>query len=403
MRHLGTTGPLVAELGRRLPDARIQSFDCPAVGPPDAEVQISIKDPAAIFQLIRAPRGLGLARAWVTGQIEITGDVSKLVKHENVIGGPKLAVAVIQSACRILSHIGTKPIRSAGPTNAEYRKLRPGAHTISSDMQEIDFHYSLPDMYYSLILGSSMTYSCGIYPQASSPLQEAQANKHAIIARKLEISDSSNVLDIGCGWGGFIAHLDENFRCTSTGITASSGQYTYIKRRYGSHEAGRHRVLHGDYRKLLPISGITCIASVGMYEHVGINQSSEYFDRIRHTLPPGGLLLNQAIVRTRGDARFKSNGFIQRYIFPNAHVLSLSRQLQDIERAGLSVISIETFGEHYARTLSDWRSNLQSNWEKCIGLVGEQTVRAWLMYLEGSKDRFENRVVDLAQVLVRRP
>jgi cyclopropane-fatty-acyl-phospholipid synthase len=319
--------------------------------------------------------------------------------RERSLATPRLAAEVVRAAVRLLPQTGWQSFRATGPTHIEYRRTRPGAHSIASDTREIDFHYSLPAEYFTRILGSSMTYSCGIFPSASSSLEEAQATKHSLILRKLGVTSESTLLDVGCGWGGLLAHADRTTGCRAIGVTASKGQYDHLRARVAS---DRIRVLHGDYRQHLPAAGITCAASVGMYEHVGVEQSLRFFRLIRDTLPPGGLFLNQAIVRTKGSARFRKNGFVQRYIFPNAHVLSLSRQVRDIEKAGLSVLSVETFGAHYATTLARWSENLRANWDECARLVGEPVVRAWLMYLEGSRHRFETGVVDLAQVLVHR-
>jgi len=393
------TRRLLKQLVRLLPEVNIRSFDHDVVGPENAKTHIVIKDPAAIFQLLRAPRGLGLARAWVTGQIEIFGDIAPLIKSERKLVNSRLAVEVVGSALRLLPQVGLKVIRATGPTDTEYSRFRPGTHSIASDLREIDFHYSLPPDYYSRILGPSMTYSCAVFPDNKSTLEQAQNNKHKIIANKLRLSPESSVLDIGCGWGGFLEYVNREIGCPTVGITASQGQYNYLnnqKDRIGG------LILHGDYRQHLPTANVSHAVSIGMYEHVGAKNSLEFFSCVNSTLPSHGLFLNQAIVRSRGNAQFRKNGFIQRYIFPNAHVLSLSRQLLDIEKAGFSVISIETFGSHYADTLTMWNANLRKNWDDCVKLVGEATARAWIMYLEGSRFRFEAGIVDLAQVLVQK-
>ena len=378
--------------------ARVGSFDHSWIGNDAARVQIDVKDPVAIFQILRAPRGLGLARAWVSGQVDISGDISLLTGLENALTSPKLAMRLVETALRLLPKTGPGVLGQTGPTSIEFRG-RPGRHSVKADQREIDFHYSLPARYYSHVLGSSMTYSCGIFPNAVATLDQAQSNKHSIVERKLGLTTDSLLLDVGCGWGGLLAHAASHVGCRTIGVTASSGQYTFLASRV---DGRRTMILYGDYRDVLPVRGVTSVASIGMYEHVGAAQSLEFFRRIRRTLPAGGRFLNQAIVHCTKSSKFRRNGFTQRYIFPNAHVLSLSHQLRDIQRAGMSVLAVETYGSHYASTLAHWRSNLEVNWHDCVALVGEPTARAWRLYLAGAMNRFESGVVDVAQVLIEK-
>lgn len=399
MARPAITSSLVDELARLLPGARIETFDAVATGPADAPVTVRIREPAAILDILRAPRGLGLARAWVKGTIDVTGDVDLLVDNERIARDPRLALALLTTGFRVLRAGAIDAIAGTGPAPTEFRGQRPGRHSVDSDREELDFHYSLPPEFYARVLGPSMTYSCAIFPDHRDSLEIAQANKHAIIERKLALTAADGLLDIGCGWGGLLNHAKYTVGCAVTGITAARGQFEFLQ---GFRSAGITAHL-GDYRRIPPVDGVTKVASVGMYEHVGRENSPEFFRCVRDVLPPGGLFLNQSITRLLGDEHFRRGGFIERYIFPNANVLPLDVQLRDMRAAGFTVCSVEHFGEHYARTLKAWRQNLWNHWDECREIVDETILRAWSIYLSGAIARFRNRVVDLTQVLVRKP
>jgi cyclopropane-fatty-acyl-phospholipid synthase len=392
------TSSLVYELARLLPDVRIETFAQPPVGPDDAPATIQIRDPAAILDILRAPRGLGLARAWVKGTIDVAGDVDLIVSNERITRDLRLARALVTTGLRVLRTTGIGKVFATGPAATEFRGHQPGTHSMESDRQEIDFHYSLPPEFYVRVLGPSMTYSCAIFPTNHDVLEIAQSNKHALIERKLALTESDVLVDIGCGWGGLLNHAKHNIGCEVVGITAARGQFEFLQ----EFQPAGIQVHLSDYRQMPQIDGVTKVASVGMYEHVGRANSPEFFRRVWDLLPTGGLFLNQSIVRRRGNENFRRGGFIERYIFPNANVLPLEVQLTDMRDTGFVVLSVEHFGEHYVRTLKAWRQNLRNHWDECREIVNESILRAWLIYLSGSITRFQNGVVDLAQVLAKK-
>ncbi len=392
------TSSLVDELTRLLPGVRIETFAQPPVGPEDAPATVRILDPSAILDILRAPRGLGLARAWVKGTIDVDGDVDLIVHNERIARAPRLAAALLTTGLRVLLATGFRKVFATGPAKTEFRGQRPGRHSVDSDRAEIDFHYSLPPEFYTSVLGPSMTYSCAIFPEHHDSLEVAQGNKHALIERKLELTASDVLLDIGCGWGGLLNHAKHHIGCAVVGVTTARGQFEFLQ----DFASAGIQVHLSDYRRMPPVDGVTKVASVGMYEHVGRENSPEFFRCVYDVLPPGGLFLNQSITRLRGDENFRRGGFIERYIFPNANVLPLDVQLADARAAGFTVCSVEHFGEHYTRTLKAWRQNLRNHWDECREIVDETILRAWLIYLSGSIARFQNRVVDLAQVLVKK-
>ncbi|WP_410594295.1 class I SAM-dependent methyltransferase [Amycolatopsis sp. lyj-23] len=390
--------PLVDRLSRRLPGVAVTAYDGSRSGPADASTTIAIRTPAAFARVLRAPRGLGLARAWVAGDIEISGDIAPVADHETDLHDPAVAAVVLTTAVRVTARRGFRDLVAAGATASEYRAARPGRHTVGRDRAELDFHYGLTADFYALLLGPSMTYSGAMFAGPGDSLEAAQARKHARIGEKLELGPHSTVLDIGCGWGSFLDHAATAYGSAGIGFTASREQFSYASRRF-SDRAGIE-IGYGDYRQLLPRPGITAAAGVGMYEHVGQRRSPAFFSLVRRSLPAGGRYLNQAITRREtGPRRLRANAFAQRYVFPNGQLLPLSRQLADLDRAGFRVLSTESFGESYARTTGAWLDNLERNWDACVAAAGLQRARAWRAYLAGSRRRFEDGTIDVTQVL----
>jgi cyclopropane-fatty-acyl-phospholipid synthase len=220
-----------------------------------------------------------------------------------------------------------------------------------------------------------------------------------VICTKLRLGPGSTVLDIGCGWGSFLAHANRSSGARGVGITAAREQYQAMASDPELLAISRVEAHLGDYRQLLPMTGVTAATSIGMYEHVGEDNSPAFFRLVRRSLPLGGRYLNQCIVRRTTPRRFRRDSFVERYIFPNAQLLPLSLQVADLERSGFRVVSVDAYGEHYATTIGHWIDNLERAWDECVELEGEQRVRAWRMYLMGARRRFEDRSIDLVQVL----
>lgn len=375
-------------------------YDGSVTGPEDAKTTVTITSPRAFVRLLRAPRGLGLARAWVSGDVQIEGDLNEVIAGEGKLERPAIAARVLVQSARIALRADRRAWLSSGATEVEYKSLLSGRHSVASDLRETSFHYDVSNAFYEVLLGPSLTYSCGIYQEAHDTLEDAQHRKHQLIADKLQLGPESHVLDIGCGWGSFLVHAARDARCRVTGFTASKAQAEAATERL--RDLPTARIHHADYRQLLPHPA-TAVVSIGMYEHVGQRRSPEFFGRVLASLPPGGRYLNQAIVRRENwRPRFRRNSFAQRYIFPNAQIRTVSAQVAELDQAGFRVLSVETFGPSYARTLRAWSENLAAQRDVCVKAVGEARVRAWEMYLAGSRARFEAEHLDLAQVLAVR-
>jgi cyclopropane-fatty-acyl-phospholipid synthase len=388
---------LIADLA---PGTRVTAFDGSAAGPVEADWTIEIVRPEALVRMLRAPRGLGLARAWIVGDIELGGDLLRLTASERQLYEPRLILTALQAALRSVHLTGISAFRHAGPTAIEHRRLLPGRHSVARDLEETAFHYDLSADFYEILLGPSLTYSSAMFGATATSLEDAQDAKHDAVCEKLELTASSRLLDIGCGWGSLLLAAQTQCGAAGVGLTASRSQAEAARARVAFAGLDDIDVRYGDYRDLLPVSQVTAVASIGMYEHVGARRSVGFFKLVRSNLVPGARYLNQAIVRRPQTARrARTNAFTQRYIFPNGQLLSLNHQLRDLEQAGFRVLDVEAFGDSYAETTLHWYRNLMDRWDECVALEGEQRARAWQMYLLGAHWRFKRHNIDVVQVL----
>jgi cyclopropane-fatty-acyl-phospholipid synthase len=259
-------------------------------------------------------------------------------------------------------------------------------------------HYDLPAEFYALFLDRSMTYSCGLFSHGAQTLEEAQEQKLELVCAKLGLEPGQRVLDVGCGWGSFALHAAGRHRARVTGITLSAPQAAVARRR--AQQAGleqRVEIREIDYRELVG-ERFDAIASIGMVEHVGAANIDAYAGRLASLLRPGGRLLNQGIARLRhGDP--EAGPFSERYVFPDAAPLHVSRVLAALEAAGLQTVQIEGFGQDYAETLRHWAQRLDNNLDEATRLAGAERVRVWRVYLRAARRGFETGFTSVYQVL----
>jgi cyclopropane-fatty-acyl-phospholipid synthase len=283
-------------------------------------------------------------------------------------------------------------------------ELRPkGArHSILRDKRAVTHHYNLSNEYFSLFLDESMTYSCGIFSRGATTLEEAQRTKLELVCTKLALQPGERVLDVGCGWGAFAIHAATRHGVHVTGITLSEPQAQLARERAAAAGvADKVDIRVMDYRE---IAGETfdAIASIGMVEHVGSVNIDVYMAKLAALLKPGGRLLNHGIARLRvGDA--EAGPFSERYVFPDAAPLHLSRIQLAIERAGLHARHVEDFPDDYARTLLEWQKRFEANIDRARQLGGDERVRVWRIYLRVSRQGFESGFISVYQVRAVKP
>jgi cyclopropane-fatty-acyl-phospholipid synthase len=296
-------------------------------------------------------------------------------------------------------------VRATGitrPPSPPAAELRPQGrrHTKLRDARSVRHHYDVSNDFFRLFLDESMTYSCGIFSRGAQTLEEAQEQKLELVCQKLALEPGQRVLDVGCGWGSFAIHAAGRHGVHVTGVTLSEPQAELARRR--AQDAGvadRVDIRVRDYRDLAG-ERFDAIASIGMVEHVGDEQIDEYAEALASVLEPGGQVLNHGIARLRhGDP--PAGAFSERYVFPDAEPLHLSRILLAMERAGLEPEHVEGFRDDYVETLRHWARRLDENLDEATRLAGPERVRVWRLYLRAARNGFESGFTSLFQVRCR--
>ena len=398
---------LVAELlGDELP-IRFTAHDGSAAGPADASTGLHLKTDRSVAYLLTAPGELGLARAYVSGELEPVGvhpgDPYELFRAMRQVKprlpGPARLLGIARE-------LGIKQLLPPEPPPEEslprWRRMAEGLrHTLTRDATAISHHYDVSNRFYELVLGPSMTYTCAVYPTAEASLEEAQENKYRLVFDKLGLEGGDRLLDVGCGWGGMVRYAARQ-GVHAVGVTLSEQQANWARERIASEGLGDYaEVRHSDYRDVRE-SGFDAVSSIGLTEHIGVRQYPAYFRFLRERLRPGGLLLNHCITRPH-NRRQEVGPFTDRYVFPDGELTGSGRIISEAQNAGLEVIHSENLRSHYAMTLAAWCANLVEHWEDCVAEVGEGTARTWGLYMAGSRYSFESNGLQLHQMLAVRP
>lgn len=266
-------------------------------------------------------------------------------------------------------------------------------------MPRLSRHYDVSNRFYELVLGSSMTYTCAVHPDAEASLETAQAAQYDLVARKLELEPGFRLLDVGCGWGGMVMGAGEHYGVKALGATLSQQQAEWAQKAIaGRGLADRAEVRLLDYRDV-PESGFDAVSSIGLTEHIGRRQLGAYFWRLAAKLRPVGRLLNHCITRPTTRERARVGGFFDRYVFSDGELLGVGTVVSPMQNHGLEPRHSENLREHYAMTCRDWGENLEANWEEAIAEVGLRRARVWQLYIAASRVGFEINNIELHQVL----
>ncbi len=391
--------PLLAHFFGGPPPVRFEFWDGTSLGPTYGDT-LQVRSPDAVQRLLWSPGELGLARAFVMGDLAFEGDIFELLKElhgaspERIHVGSRLPWQALQAARR-LGIIG-RPL----PPPPEEAAPRGRLHSRGRDAQAVQHHYDVSNDFYAMVLGPAMTYSCARFAPGVETLEAAQESKHDLICHKLGLADRTDqrILDVGCGWGSFAIHAARHYGARVVGVTLSPAQARWGRDRVAA--AGlekRIEIRLQDYRDVWdgPFDGI---ASVGMFEHVGSSKSAEYFGTMRRLLEPQGRLLNHAISSV-GGSRIGPRTFIGRYVFPDGELIDVGRVVLSMEQAGFEVRDVESLREHYAKTLKAWVANLQQEWGAAVSEVGVRRARVWLLYMAASANGFEDGGISIHQVL----
>lgn len=360
---------------------------------------LHIHHPNALKRILWAPSELGVGRAFVTGDIDVDGDIFDVMAALRPVGtrlreGIKNIPSALQAARRL--HVLGLPL----PAPPEEMSPRWSRHSKTRDAQVIHHHYDVGNEFYELILGPAMTYSCARFTHPDVPLIDAQNAKHELICRKLGLHERSGLrmLDVGCGWGSLALHAARHYDAHVTGITISAEQAEYARRRVHDAQLSNNIDIRlQDYRDVAG-EHFDAIASVGMFEHVGKQRMGLYFARLFGLLSPQGRLLNHAISSV-GGSKLGGRTFAYRYVFPDGELIDVGDAVLAMETAGFEVRDVESLREHYALTLRQWVANLQQHWDEAVALVGSARARIWLLYMATSAIGFEDGGLSVHQVL----
>ncbi len=347
------------------------------------KVTVSLRSPTQLGLLLN-PNLSKIAESYVEQQIDLDGqarDIATLLA-EYLSGG-----------------------EPAAPTLSE--KFGWRRHTKQSDKQAIASHYDVSNEFFFLWLDKRRVYSCAYFHKEHDTLEQAQEQKLDHICRKLLLKPGERFLDIGCGWGGLVMWAAEKYQVQATGITISENQYAYVTeqvRQRGLQQWVQVRLM--DYRDLPESEPFDKIASVGMFEHVGIANLPVYFRKIYSLLKPGGLVMNHGITsETFDDDENPGRGreFIDRYVFPDGELAHISKVIELMSREKLEVRDMESLRPHYAKTLWHWVERLEANQGVARDLVGEKKYRIWRAYMAGFAVAFERGWDCIYQILAGRP
>jgi cyclopropane-fatty-acyl-phospholipid synthase len=372
------------------------------LGDTNCGASIAIKSPGVIASLLRRPSIENLVGHYAAGNISFSGDFitsGQAIRKQNLRRlDKKLLVRLLWL---FLFVRGAKALTQHG-----FGEDATGTrHANKNNKAYIQFHYDVSNEFYQLFLDPQMQYSCAYFTDWSNSLEQAQHDKMDMTCRKLRLKEGERFLDIGCGWGGLICHAAQHYGVKAHGITLSERQYGFANEKIRalglegrvSVEIRDYLTLDGEYDK---------IASIGMFEHIGLANFPAYFHKIHSLLTPRGMLLNHGIAR-----RAKAGGkkalsritpekrMILKYIFPGGELAPIGDTLNAMEACGFEVHDVEAWREHYALTSQHWYRRLSASSERAIALVGPERYRLWAAYLAGVSFGFRSGSMLVFQAL----
>ncbi len=389
--------------GGRMP-VRIRAWDGTVTGPDDAPT-VEIRHPDALKRLVYAPGELGLAQAYVTGELDVDGDLLDgfrrvwcSVREQGA--SPRLSPRVLAAGLRTAARVGALG-RPPAPPRSQAR-LRGRLHSLGRDRDAIAHHYDLSNDFYALILDPHMAYSCAYFTSDAPEytLEDAQRDKLDLVCRKLGVNAGTRHLDIGCGWGSLSIHAAEQYGAAVVAVTISQEQKDFVEARVAERGlAHRVEVRLQDYRDVAD-GPFDTISSIEMGEHVGERNYPIFAGQVSRLLRPGGRMLVQQMSRT---TRPGGGPFIEAFIAPDMHMRPVGETIALIGAAGLEVRDVHALREHYVRTVAAWYATFEENWQRVVALVGEEVARVWRLYLVGGALAFEEGRMGVDQILAVKP
>lgn len=385
-------------MGGPLP-AALRFWDGSEIGPgeegscPDV---IVLRSKRALSYVITRPDQLGVARAFVSGDLVLEGSIERVMAGGARLYGFDFTTKDKLEAARVAAGLGAIKVPPPRPPEVE-AKPKGRLHSLRRDSESIQHHYDVSNEFYRQILGPSMVYSCAYFSSPDDTLEEAQERKLDVVCRKLRLEPGERLLDIGCGWGSMAIHAAANYGVEVLGVTLSPSQAERARERVA--EAGlsdKVEIRIQDYREVGD-GPFDKLCSIGMFEHTG-SDIDGYFAETARLGKPGGLALHHGICRQHSEEE-SPNTFITHYVFPDGELHRVARVIAGLERSGQELRDVENLREHYALTLRRWVANLAANQEAAIAEVGEQRERVWRLYMTASFLAFERGDIGVNQIL----
>jgi cyclopropane-fatty-acyl-phospholipid synthase len=388
---------------------RLHAWDGSSAGPAGAPV-LTVRSPEAVRRLIWAPGELGLARAYVSGDIEIEGDIFATLEALSPVSRQASSATFSRPTARewltlartaaALGAVGPPP----APPPEEFPRARRGRlHSPGRDAHAIAHHYDVGNDFYALVLGPTLVYSCALWTDERTSLDVAQEAKLDLVCRKLGLAPGMRLLDVGCGWGSLALHAARRYGADVVGVTLSAEQAGEARQRVIDAElAERITVRIQDYRDV-DDGPFDAVSSIGMAEHVGSAGMAGYVAHLQRLLRPGARLLNHAISWSAGETAGDDDTFTARYVFPDGELLPLADTVGAFQAGGFEVLDVETLRRHYGLTLRAWVDRLEKHWDEAVALTSEGRARVWRLYMAGAALSFEAGKLGVDQVLVQRP
>jgi len=367
---------------------------------------LTFRSAKAFQELVLSRDPLCLAESYFQGLIDIDGDLYSALKLRHHLTSLQLSLIEKSAIASNALRIKLDKTASTGSDAPKWAKTFGQKLGIGSSKKlnrdAISFHYDVSNEFYALWLDEQMVYSCAYYEDAAQSLEQAQRNKLDHICRKLRLKPGERLLDIGCGWGALICWAAEHYGVNAHGITLSQKQYEHVQRmikQRGLEQKVSVELL--DYRDLQGAAEYDKLVSVGMFEHVGLKNLPTYFDIAHRLLKPGGLFLNHGITSDEGGwKKTVATEFINRYVFPDGQMETVSTVQQIMEDTGFEIHDVESLRQHYALTLREWVSRLEERREEAMKHVTEPVYRIWRLYMAACALQFEEGCAGIYQVLI---
>ncbi|MCO6414509.1 MAG: class I SAM-dependent methyltransferase [Thiogranum sp.] len=364
------------------------------IGSHDSPCTLVIQNARALRDLVLYRDLVRLAETHLSGAIDVEGDVETLFSLTEFLSNNDWSYK--QQLCALWYALRLPAER----LDDVFRDARAARSARRNSRESIAHHYDVSNDFYRLWLDPEMVYSCGYFRDEGQSLAEAQRGKLDYICRKLRLQPGHHLLDIGCGWGALAIWAARHYGVTARGITLSEQQFLYARERVNAEGLEeRVKVELRDYRDLDDNRSYDRIVSIGMFEHVGVENFPLYFGRIKSLLKPSGLFLNHGITNASGWQRTPITRFINRYIFPDGELARISDVNHAMENAGFELLDVESLRRHYALTLRHWVQRLETQRDAAILASSETTYRLWRLYMAGSAHYFQQGSINIYQVL----